>query len=92
MDCVTHSVCVCVSPISPTFRPKNLLNHLERMLDLVYYILLAKGQCPKSTFVSFAHFNKVTFIPVNFHQLVSFCLRVEDVHMLHKDVVVKTLS
>ena len=82
-----HSANLTDGPSLITFPLKDLLNHSGRMLDLIYYILLAKGQCPKSTFVSFAHFNKVTFIPVNFHQLVSFCLRMEDVQMLHKDVV-----
>ena len=41
----TDNVRVCLSGITSTFPLKAILNHSGRMLDLIYYILLARGRC-----------------------------------------------
>ena len=41
----TDNVCVCLSGITSTFPLKAILNHSGRMLDLIYYKLLARGRC-----------------------------------------------
>ena len=48
MGRVYKSKCVCMPLITPTFPPKDLFNHSGRMLELIYFILLARERCQMS--------------------------------------------